>query len=596
MGTMRQTLIKKGISAAAAASLFALVQGCAMQPTQTQSSTDYASSDSASADSASTDSGASDSGAGDHKSTERTHSAKAHDHERNPYFRTAASTTAGSVTVEGNAIHYHAVAGLLIVHPKSWNDASGKSDGDDPPMGASHEHHPQNKPPEASMFYVAYFKDDEKPGDRPITFLYNGGPGSSTVWLHMGAFGPRRVVTADHTHTPPAPYQLVNNDYSLLDASDLVFIDAPGTGFSRVKPGAEKDFYGADPDAHAFSEFIMQFLSKYGRWNSPKYLFGESYGTPRSANLINVLETEDDTDFNGVILLSQVLDLGNLPDLVSVNPGIDLAYELALPTYAATAWYHHKLPQASQSLDSLLSDVEQFATGDYAAALRAGSTLPSDQRDAIAAKLHGYTGLPVSYIKKANLRIDGGQFEHSLQGDSDLTTGRLDSRFSGPSIDPLSERADYDPQSAALSSAYVSALNNYVRKDLHYGMSMRYKPSASVFEKWDFQHAPPGSDTPLPQELNVMPDLANAMKYDPDLKIMLNGGYFDLATPFYEGMYEMAHLPMPKKLQANIEYHYYESGHMVYAHLPSLKELHDNVAAFIANTAHQSVNPQQTQQ
>ena len=586
MGTMRQTLIRNSIFAATAASLFALVQGCAMQPTQTQSSTDYATSDSPSADS----------GAADHKSAERTRWAKDHGHGGNPYFRTAASTTAGSVTVEGNAIHYHAVAGLLIVHPKSWNDASGKSDGDDPPMGPPHEHHPRNKPPEASMFYVAYFKDGEKPGERPITFLYNGGPGSSTVWLHMGAFGPRRVVTADHAHTPPAPYQIVNNDYSLLDASDLVFIDAPGTGFSRVKPGSEKDFYGADQDVHAFSEFIMQFLSKYGRWNSPKYLFGESYGTPRSANLINVLETQDDTDFNGVILLSQVLNFENLPDIVSANPGVDVAYELALPTYAATAWYHHKLPQASQSLDSLLSEVEQFAMGDYAAALRAGSTLSSDQRDAVAAKLHDYTGLPVRYIEKANLRIDGGQFEHSLQDDADVTTGRLDSRFSGPSIDPLSERADYDPQSAALGSAYVSALNNYVRKDLHYGMGMHYKPEADVFEKWDFQHSPPGSDTPLPQALNVMPDLASAMKYDPDLKIMLNGGYFDLATPFYEGMYEMAHLPMPKKLQANIEYHYYESGHMVYAHIPSLKELHDNVAAFIANTEHQPVNPQQDEQ
>jgi len=591
MGTIRQALIKKGISAAAAASLFALVQGCAMQPTQTQSSTDYAPSDSAS-----TDSGSTDSGTADQKSTKRSDWAKSHGHKGNLYFRTATSTTAGSVTVEGNAIHYHAVAGLLIVHPKDWNDASAKSDGDDPPMGPSHEHHQEKKPPEASMFYVAYFKDGEKPGDRPITFLYNGGPGSSTVWLHMGAFGPRRVMTADHTHTPPAPYQLVNNDYSLLDASDLVFIDAPGTGFARVRPGAEKDFYGADQDVHAFSEFIMQFLSKYGRWNSPKYLFGVSYGTPRSANLINVLETQDDTDFNGVILLSQTLDIGNIPDIVSANPGIDLGYELALPTYAATAWYHHKLPQASQSLDSLLSEVEQFAMGDYAAALRAGSTLSSDQRDAIAAKLHDYTGLPVSYIEKADLRIDGGQFEHSLQGDTDVTTGRLDSRFSGPSIDPLSERADYDPQSAAISSAYVSALNNYVRKDLHYGTGMNYKPEAPVFAKWDFQHAPPGSDTPLPQELNVMPDLASAMKFDPDLKIMLTGGYFDLATPFYEGMYEMAHLPMPKKLQANIEYHYYESGHMVYAHLPSLKELHDNVAAFIANSEHQSVNQQQDNQ
>jgi carboxypeptidase C (cathepsin A) len=567
---MRTTLLTRGISAAAAACVFALVQGCALQPTQTQSSPDYASSSS----------GPSDSSPAEQKPEARSH-------KGNPYFRTTTTTTEGSVTVAGNAIHYHAVAGLLIVHPKGWDDAAGKGGGDDSPTGKHHGHHAGKQSPEASMFYIAYFKDGENPGDRPITFLYNGGPGSSTVWLHMGAFGPRRVVTSDHTHTPPAPYQVVNNDYSLLDASDLVFIDAPGTGFSRVKAGAEKSFYGADQDVHAFSEFIMQFLSKYNRWNSPKYLFGESYGTPRSANLINVLETEDDTDFNGVILLSQILNFDDTVDAVVDNPGVDLAYELALPTYAATAWYHHKLPDASQSFDSLLSEVEQFAMGDYAAALRAGSTLSSDQRDAIAAKLHEYTGLPVSYIEKANLRIDGGEFEHSLQGDADVTTGRLDSRFSGPSLDPLSERADYDPQSAAIGSAYVSAFNGYVRSDLRYGTGMRYRPGYNVFEKWDFQHQPPGFSSPQPQALNVMPDLANAMKFDPDLKVMLNGGYFDLATPFYEGMYEMAQLPMPRKLQANIEYHYYESGHMVYAHVPALKELHDNVAAFIANTEHQ---------
>jgi carboxypeptidase C (cathepsin A) len=577
--TMSGNLVRKGIPAAAAASLFALVQGCAMQPSQNQPSADYAAGSTSSTDS----------GTGGQMSGDPGPAAKKGDehHAGNPYFRTATSTTEGSVTVEGNAIHYHAVAGLLVVHPKGWNDAADKDGGDAHSMGPWHGHHAHKRPPEASMFYVAYFKDGEKPGDRPVTFLYNGGPGSATMWLHMGCFGPHRITTADHTPTAPAPYQLVNNDYSLLDASDLVFIDAPGTGFSRVTPGAEKDFYGADQDVHAFSEFIMQFLSKYGRWNSPKYLFGESYGTPRSANLINVLESEDDTDFNGVILLSQILSYDESSGMARFDPGVDLPYEVALPTYAATAWYHHKLPNSGQPLEPFLKEVERFALTDYARALRAGSTLSSDQRDAIAAKLHDYTGLPVSYIKQADLRIDGGEFEQNLQGDSDTTTGRLDTRFSGPSLDPLSERAGYDPQSAAIGSAYVSAFNNYVRNDLHYGMNMRYKPSARLFGTWDSRHQPPGARGPLPQSLNVMPDLANAMKLDPDLKVMLNGGYFDLATPFFEGMYEMAHLPMPKKLQTNIEYHYYESGHMVYAHIPALKQLHDNVAAFIANTAHQ---------
>ncbi|HUN72198.1 MAG TPA: hypothetical protein VMU52_07805 [Steroidobacteraceae bacterium] len=576
---VRKQLIIKALAAAAAAACFALVQGCALQPSQNQQPADSAAADSSATDSATAGQTARDHGPG---------STKGHGHGGNPYFRTATSTTQGSVTVEGNTIHYHAVAGLLIVHPKGWNDAADKDTDDGPPTGGPrHGHHAHKRPPEASMFYVAYFKDGEQPGERPITFLYNGGPGSSTMWLHMGAFGPRRVVTADHTHTAAAPYQLVNNDYSLLDASDLVFIDAPGTGFSRMTPGDEKDFLGADPDVHAFSEFIMQFLSKYGRWNSPKYLYGESYGTPRSANLINVLETEDDTDFNGVILLSQILSYDESTGMARYDPGVDLPYELALPTYAATAWYHHKLPNSGQPLEPFLEEVEQFALTDYARALRAGSTLSSDQRDAIAAKLHAYTGLPVSYLQKADLRIDGGEFEQNLQGAADTTTGRLDTRFSGPSLDPLSERAGYDPQSAAIGSAYVSAFNDYVRKDLHYGMAMHYVPSARFFMTWNSRHQPPGAPAPLPQGLNVMPDLANAMKYDPDLKVMLNGGYFDLATPFFEGMYEMAHLPMPRKLQANIEYHYYESGHMVYAHIPALKQLHDNVAAFIANTEHQ---------
>ncbi len=583
--SVRSKLLMKGISSVAAASLLALA-GCALQPAQNEAASDYAQADSASNNSATSASAPTDA-----------HGRHARMHSGNPYFRTVTSTSEGSVTVEGNTIQYHAVAGLLIVHPKGWNDAAGKSGSDDPPhRGAWRGHGANSKSPEASMFYVAYFKDGERPSNRPITFLYNGGPGSSTVWLHMGAFGPRRVVTGDHTHTPPAPYQLVNNDYSLLDASDLVFVDAPGTGFSRVKPGAEKDFYGADPDVHAFSEFIMEFLSKYGRWNSPKYLFGESYGTPRSANLINVLETEDDTDFNGVILLSQILSYDESTGMARNNPGVDLPYELALPSYAATAWYHHKLPDNSVPLQSLLTEVEQFALTDYAQALRQGALLSPGERDAIAAKLHQYTGLPVDYIKKANLRIDGGEFEHELQADSDTTTGRLDSRFSGPSLDPLSERAEYDPQSAAIGSAYVAAFNNYVRNDLHYGMRMRYRPGIRLFGLWNSRHQPPGAHYPLPQGLNVMPDLANAMKLDPLLKVCLNGGYFDLATPFFEGRYEMAHLPMPRKLQANIEYHYYESGHMVYVHVPTLKELHDNVAAFIANTEHQTADPQQSDQ
>ena len=502
-------------------------------------------------------------------------------------FRPEEKISTGTVTVDGKAISYQAIAGTLVVHPKDWDDVprDPKSDKDNS-VSADVGADAKNPTAEASMFYVAYFKTGA--GPRPITFLYNGGPGSATLWLHLGAFGPRRIVTATDAHTPAAPYSLVNNSSSLLDATDLVFIDAPGTGFSRIGgKDKEKAFFGLDPDAHAFAEFISQFLSKYGRWNSPKYLFGESYGTPRSAVLINQLEGDRSIDFNGVILLSQILNFDLSPDGPTGTPGIDLPYQTVLPTYAATAWYHHKLPAEHKNLESLLAEVEQFAMGDYARALAAGSDLGAAERGAIAEKLHQYTGLSVAYILKADLRIDGGEFRQTLQGDDGMTTGRLDTRFSGPEIDPLSQRADYDPQSAALSSAYVSAFNDYARKDLHYGEGRIFKSRVPIFKTWNFQHQLPGQDhvsASSRQGSNVMPDLANAMKLNPNLKIQLNAGYFDLATPFYQGIYEMHHLPIPANLQGNIDYKFYESGHMVYAKDSSLKLLHDNVADFIRRT------------
>ena len=505
--------------------------------------------------------------------------------ETQGYFQPESANSTGVVTVAGKKIEYDSVAGTLVVHPKGWDDA--------PQVKASSQKKEQqsqegkNPDAEAAMSYVAYFKHGEHTDRRPIMFLYNGGPGSATVWLHMGAFGPKRVVTKDDTHTPAAPYEVVNNESSLLDVSDLVFVDAPGTGFGRIAgKDKEKAFYGVDPDAHAFAEFITAFLSRYGRWNSPKYLFGESYGTPRSAVVVNLLETDYSVDFNGVIMLSQILNYDLSVDGPEVNPGIDLPYQLALPTYAATAWYHHKLsaPYAGRDLEGLLREVEQFAMNDYARALAQGGTLPAQERNDIASKLHDYTGLPVAYILKADLRINGGEFEKTLQGDSDTTTGRLDTRFSGPTMDPLSKEAQYDPQSAALSSAYVSAFNDYVRKTLHFGQDKTYKPSVSLWKYWDFLHQPPDASQPVYQAMNTIPDLANAMKYNPQLKILLTGGYFDLATPFYEGIYEMNHLPIQEKLRSNISYRYYQSGHMIYAHQESLKALHDDVAGFVTST------------
>ncbi len=479
----------------------------------------------------------------------------------------------GSVTVAGKRVDYDACAGTIVVHLKGYDDV---------PQNLNKEE--KVGPAEASMFYAAYFKSGVPSARRPITFLFNGGPGSSSVWLHMGAFGPRRVVTADSAHTPAAPYPLVNNEYSLLDASDLVFIDAPGTGFSRVAgKDREKAFFGVDADAHAFADFITQFLSKWGRWNSPKYIFGESYGTTRAAALVYLLETENSVDVNGVILLSQVLNYDVLPDFPELNPGVDQPYELWLPSYAATAWYHHKLSDPSKPLGALLDEVEKFASVEYATALHAGATLDPEERNSVANKLHAYTGLPVAYIEKANLRISQGEFQKTLLDDVELTTGALDTRFSGPTMDPMSKEAGYDPQSTALGSAYVSIFNDYVRADLKFGEGKVYRQSLRI-EDWNFSHRPPGARQMLNQQVNVMPDLAVAMKRNPNLKILVNGGYFDLVTPFFEGVYEMRHLPIPASLQKNIEFKFYESGHMVYAHEASLKALHENVADFIRRT------------
>jgi carboxypeptidase C (cathepsin A) len=500
------------------------------------------------------------------------------------------STTEGTVTVGGQTIAYKAVAGTITVGSTDPQDATLDFDGSllsnsgEKPLD---KEKPEEQQATARIFYVAYFKKDAAAEHRPVTFMYNGGPGSATMWLHMGSFGPRRVITPDAEHQEGAPYKIVNNDYSLLDVSDVVFIDAPGTGLSRIfGKDKEKSFWGVDQDAHAFDRFIRKFLTKYDRWNSPKYLFGESYGTPRSAVLSADLEN---VDLNGIILLSEILNFENSIDGPKMFPGDDKAYALALPTFAATAYYHKKLPTQPAALEPFLTEVEQYAMGDYMHAMLLGSELPAAQKQAVAEKLHEYTGLPVALLLRANLRITGAEFSKDLQLDEDTTTGRLDTRYKGPDLDPMSAEAEYDPQSNAISSAYTSAINSYLRKDLKYGDQQTYVPGAYTLPgfTWDFRHQAPGGP-PVDQlfggATNVMPDLAFTMKSNPRMKVMLAGGYYDLATPFFEGMYEMHHLPIPDKLQANISYHYYKSGHMVYVNDEVLKQFHADIASFIKST------------
>jgi len=495
------------------------------------------------------------------------------------FFQPSEVRSTGTVTVGGQPIAYDAVAGTLVVHAKEWTDTDlTEADAD-----TSTDKNKNAPKPEASMFYTAYFRQGEPAGTRPITFLFNGGPGSSTVWLRMGAFSPVRVITAAGRHTP-APYGVADNDQSLLDVSDLVFIDAPGTGFSRIA-GKEKEkaFYGVDQDIHAFTDFITQFLTKYDRWKSPKYLFGESYGTMRAAGLSLALQRAD-VDLNGVMLLSDILNWDFMPDDPKLNPGIDMPYIVSLPTYAATAWYHNRIANRPADLRAFLDQVENFATGEYAHALMEGDALPDAERQRIAGQLSAYTGLSVPYLLKSNLRIEYGAFQKELFGNEELTTGTLDTRFLGATLDPLSKVASYDPQDAAISAAYVAAWNSYVRDRLHYTPDIQYKSGIPVYSKWDYKHQPPGAGSPLIALPNVLPDLATAMKQDPDLHVMVNGGLFDISTPYFEGKMEMRHLPVPPALLSNVEFHYYQSGHMDYLRPEQLAELHSNIADFIRRT------------
>ena len=427
-----------------------------------------------------------------------------------------------------------------------------------------------------SLYYTAYTRTDTRDqSHRPITFIYNGGPGSASVWLHMGAFGPRKVVTTDVSPTPPAPYQMVDNANSLIDVTDMIFIDPIGTGFSRVVgKGKGKDFWGVDEDAKSIEQFITRYVSRNGRWNSPKYLLGESYGTTRSAVLVNRLQSRDGMDFNGVVLISSVLDFETL----EFADGHDISYELYLPSYAATAAYHKVIP-APAAMSVFLQQVRQFAMGPYADALNRGLSLPADQKAAIAKQIASYTGLAEDYILKANLRISLGQFMEELQRTRGVIVGRLDSRFTGPGLNLLSEQAEYDPQSNAITGAYTAVWNSYVRDELKYGHDLHYVTGGGA-QGWNWNRGRGGWTTAT----YVGRDLASALVANPNLKIEVENGYYDLATPFFATEYTMDHLPMQAPVRSRITLKYYDAGHMMYVLDPALAALKTSIAQFIQGT------------
>jgi carboxypeptidase C (cathepsin A) len=432
----------------------------------------------------------------------------------------------------------------------------------------------------ARIFYTAFTVDGTESRARPVTFLYNGGPGSSTIWLRMGSFGPVRVQVGDAMPTRNAPFNLVENQYSLLDRTDLVFVDAPDTGFSRiVGPGKPSDFFGVDPDVRAFGQFVSRYLSAFGRWNSPKFLFGESYGTPRTAVLVNNLQRQG-IGINGVVLLSSILDF-SLDWEINFTPtaigGGDWAFPLYLPTQAAAAWYHHMLPGPPTTLAALLPQVEDFAMHEYLNALAQGSNLSPSTYDDVVAKLHQYTGLSERYIRQSNLRIPYWRYETELFRNSGVMLGRYDARYTSVMLDRISDRPDFDPVDAAIDAAFVATGNYYVRQVLGYQTSLLYRPTIQVFRQWDWKH-----NGNLPT--NTAQDLASAMAFDPNLQIFSANGYYDFATPFWATVYTLNHLMLPPKLQKNISYGFYESGHMVYLHPGALAQFHDDLERWYART------------
>ena len=435
--------------------------------------------------------------------------------------------------------------------------------------------------PTAAIGYVAYTRRDARGGARPITFAFNGGPGSSSLWLHMGALGPKRVVVGDPEPTPPAPYRLVDNEYGLLDRSDLVLIDPVGTGLAHAVCNHHDDeFWSVDPDVDSISRFIAQYLSDNGRWNSPKYLLGESYGTTRGAAIADYLRGRRALDLNGLILVSVATDL---EAIFADVPGNDRPYSVYLPGFAAVAWYHRKLPQQAPQLEPFLAQVRAFAQGPFAAALAKGDALPDAELEAVAQQMHEYTGLPVDYLKAAKLRISENTFAHELLKSEGKTVGRLDGRYVGPTWDLLAKQTDYDPQFSAIGAAYTATFLDYYHEELKAGLGETYRTTNfSIGEHWKWPHKTAIGDQPF---ANTGVDLGEALVKAPHLKVLVLNGYYDLATPFSATEYVMSHLGVTPQLAARVSMKYYEAGHMMYVHEPSLAKMKRDLDEFITATS-----------
>ena len=459
------------------------------------------------------------------------------------------SKTSHTLRIGGQELKYTATAGTLVMK---------KDDGT----------------PLASMFYTAYIKDGVSDiAHRPITFAYNGGPGSSSVWLHMGVLGPRRVLMNDDGTPLPPPYKLVDNEYSLLDVTDLVFIDPVSTGYSRPAPGQDpKQFHGVREDTESVGDFIRLFTTRTSRWASPKFLAGESYGTTRSAALSGYLQDHHGMYLNGIILISTILNF----QTARFARGNDLPYPLFLPTYTATAWYHKKLPRDLQQgdLTKALAESERFAAGEYTLALMKGDSLQAAERAAVIKGLARLTGLSPDYIDQSNLRVPIQRFDKELLRSERRTVGRYDSRIKGIDVDVVSDTPDYDPSYPIVQGPFTALFNQYVREDLKFLSDLPYEILTGRVQPWNW-------DQYQNQYVNVAETLRSAMTVNPALKVFVANGHYDLATPYFATQYTFSHMGLDPTLRNHVQMSYYEGGHMMYTVKPALEKLKRDMAGFV---------------
>ncbi len=461
-------------------------------------------------------------------------------------------TSKGAVTVAGKRLGYTATAGTLTLR-----DLEGK--------------------PTASMFYTAYTLDGTKPGTkRPITFFYNGGPGSPTFWLHMGSFAPVRLQTGSPEFIRPAPYDFGPNPYTLLDKTDMVFLDAVGAGYSRPLGDAKPaDFYGTDEDADAFAKAILRYATKYGRWNSPKFIFGESYGTLRSGALAYQLQDRG-MALNGVVLLSSIMNYGYR------QPGLDQVYLNYLPSYAATAWYHNRLPNRPADVATVVQQARDFAVGPYMSALAKGQNITPEERDAVARRMGELTGLSPDFLIRSNLRVDLARFQKELLRGTRQTVGRFDSRYVGVDSDAAGERPESDVSSDAISGAFIATFNDYATHTLGYKTDMPYRLSARDAKgwTWNWKHDSPLRGGGQQNNPNTAVDLAAAMRGNPYLQVLSMNGWYDMATPFFGTENDLGHMMLEPAQQRNLSFTYYPAGHMTYLNPEALVAMKRDLSAW----------------